>query len=621
VGLLIQPLKEILLSLIIVVSLVFHTSASENISNGVNYEIKARLETKEKVIIGEEIITWTNMSLNPLSEIYINLYMNAYRNKDTLFMKEFFEDIEKLKGKRARDLFLKEARWGQISIQSIQLKKGNINLNYVEVNETVVRVKLPRLFAPKETISLRIKFLTKLPQIVLRTGYIDDFYLISLWYPKLAAFHKDEWKYYPFHPRSEFFSNFGSYKVWVTVPENFIVGASAECLDSTNNQDGTRTLYFFIKNIHDFVWAASPNFKILTSSFGNSKINFLYQRATQKRADEFLQVIRDGLLYLSKIIAPYPYPIFTFIEPPSGIPGATGIEFPLLITASLAPPPFPLNDHILKTHLYHEISHQYWYGVVGNNELEDAWLDEGLASYYAEKLTRHFRGNNADILDTGKIKIGFTDLKRAFYIMNLTDGPTKKYPWEFKDWTSYYAHNYAKPSLLLMTIENYFGGEELELFLKKFYEKWKFNHPGTEDWFSALNRVFPKWVNNLFQSMILRNDYLDYEVIEIKNVREESGAAKILVRNNGKVFIPVTVRVFFADGSYGDQIWDPPAKEKVINYQGQQQVLRVVVDPERKIIIDINYSNNQIMMAGQNDIFKIIEEKYLEIVKAFSHCF
>ena len=95
-GLLIQPLKEILLSLIIVVSLVFHTSASENISNGVNYEIKARLETKEKVIIGEEIITWTNMSLNPLSEIYINLYMNAYKNKDTLFVKEFLEDIEKL---------------------------------------------------------------------------------------------------------------------------------------------------------------------------------------------------------------------------------------------------------------------------------------------------------------------------------------------------------------------------------------------------------------------------------------------------------------------------------------------------------------------------------------------
>lgn len=507
--LVIHLLGEIFLSFILVVSCAFYTFASdEDISEKVDYEIEAQLETKEKIIVGNEIITWTNNSDRPLEAVYINLYMNAYKDKDTLFIKEFLKEIENRNGKEARDLFLKEARWGQISILSIQLEGEDVSLNYTNINETVVRVELSRSFSPKELIRLRIKFITKLPKIILRTGYLDDFYLASLWYPKLTAFHKDEWKYYPFYPWSEFFSNFGTYKVWIKVPGDFIVGASGECLDSYNNHDGTKILYFNIKNIHDFVWVASPHFKTLTSSFGNSKINILYQATDQKRAEEFLQIVRDGLQYLSETIAPYPYPIFTLVEPPGGVPGATGIEFPLLVTASLMPPPFPFNDSILKAHLYHEISHQYWYGVVANNEVEDAWLDEGIASYYAEKLTHHFDENNAYLWNDGKVKIGLADLRRAFYIENLADGPTKKYPWEFKDWKSYYAHNYAKPVLLLMTLENYFGKEKVELFLKAFYVKWKFRHPNTEDWFDSLKEFFPKYFINFFQSMIFENEYL-----------------------------------------------------------------------------------------------------------------
>jgi len=230
----------------------------------VSYKIKAKLLPEEKIVKGEEIIIWKNITSKPTSEIYFHLYLNAFRNELSTFMRE--SGIGRFRRK--------DMEWGycevrEIKINGIDMKK---KIHYVQPDDrniydrTLANIPLDSPVNPGESISISLIFESKLPKVLARSGYSRDFFMVAQWFPKIAVLREEGWNAHQYHRNSEFFSDFGKYEVEIRTPEKFKVVASGL---KTNEwkEKGEIVRIFKEDKIHDFAWSASPNHKIFEEEF------------------------------------------------------------------------------------------------------------------------------------------------------------------------------------------------------------------------------------------------------------------------------------------------------------------------------------------------------------------
>jgi hypothetical protein len=397
----------------------------------VSYTIRARLDPALKEIRGEMDVVWRNATSKPVDEIYLHLYLNAFKDKDSTFMREGTEEgkagsrwdeehpgfvrIEKLRGAADKDLLP--------ALSPVRPDDGN------EKDDTLARLKLEAPVPPQETLSLKLDFTSRLPRVVARTGWSGDpedpsslFFMAAQWFPKIAALRQDEkgdpqWNAHQFHRNTEFFADYGTYLVSLTVPEGYVVGATGKGSDPAKNADGTVTVTFQQDDVHDFAWTASPRFRVkeFTWTFDSFcdgepklglKLRELLKKTAEHRGLDASQVkppneVSVRILYqedhedlVPRIRAAagaslacygmwfgaYPYGTLTIMDPPAGGAGAGGMEYPTLITifADRHAPGYATG---LESVTIHEFGHQFFYGLLGSNEFEESWLDEGFTSY------------------------------------------------------------------------------------------------------------------------------------------------------------------------------------------------------------------------------------------------
>ena len=227
----------------------------------VDYRIKAKLVPEEKAVIGYEILTWLNNSDTPVSELQFHLYLNAFKNNRSTFLKE--------RGGISQNIKPDKQNWGYNEIRKIKIKNGADLTSAVEYiqpddgnkdDQTVMRVLLPEPVLPHKKIILEIEFDAKLPTIFTRAGFENDFCMASQWFPKIGVLQEGKWNCHQYHRSSEFFADFGVYEVEITVPEEYVVGATGKRVNEVNNQDGTKTYIYYQEDIHDFAWTACPDF-------------------------------------------------------------------------------------------------------------------------------------------------------------------------------------------------------------------------------------------------------------------------------------------------------------------------------------------------------------------------
>ncbi|HQR44741.1 MAG TPA: M1 family peptidase, partial [Thermoanaerobaculia bacterium] len=236
----------------------------------VDYDIRVSLDPAAKMLDGRETLKWTNPSDVPVSELKFHLYWNAFRNNQSTF---FRESGGQLRGDRA-DL---ADGWGFIDVTAMtwdgqDLTKGFRFESPDDGNpddRTVLSVALPRPAAPGETVSLDIAWKAKAPKVFARSGYVRDFYFVGQWYPKIGVFEPagtrrrsaPGWNCHQYHANSEFYADWGDYRVEITLPEKFVVGsAGAKVAETTAN--GKKTLTFVQDRIHDFAWTADPRYVV-----------------------------------------------------------------------------------------------------------------------------------------------------------------------------------------------------------------------------------------------------------------------------------------------------------------------------------------------------------------------
>ena len=231
----------------------------------VAYEIGAKLDPAKHLITATETLTYHNLTGKPQQTFPFHLYLNAFQPQST-FMTEV-----RLSGTRGTgpDSEWDPKHYGSITVDKFEVEgMGDLTgkMEFIQPDDhntndhTVFQVTLPQPIAPGASVQFRMTFHDQLPKVVERTGYAHDFDMVGQWFPKVGVWWKNAWNCHQFHATTEFFADFGTFDVKITLPQNEIVGAGGDLVSSINNSDGTKTLTYHSEDVHDFSWTASPSF-------------------------------------------------------------------------------------------------------------------------------------------------------------------------------------------------------------------------------------------------------------------------------------------------------------------------------------------------------------------------
>jgi hypothetical protein len=611
-----------------------------------SYAIEARLDPEKRTIAGALVLEWRNTTDQALSTFPFHLYWNAFRNN--------LSTTARGEGRRApRDDTREERTFGWIQVKSVRLlgdAEGTIQdltptIRYPNEDgnpddRTVMEVRTGKPIAPGESGRFRVEWESLVPHgSIGRAGWVHDYHFVVQWFPKIGVFWKGQWNAHPFYPWTEFFSDFGVYDVRLTLPKGFVVGATGRLQERTGNPDGTETFRFVQEDVHDFAWTASRRFLERRTRFEDPgyppvDVRLLLQPEHSHLADRYLEATKIALRTYGTWSAPYPYPQITVVDPAYGS-ASGGMEYPTLFTGGasiLAPPVLQSPEGVT----IHEAGHQFWYGLVANNEFEEAWLDEGFNTYMTAKATLHSLGpegwgrryfgaasGRGSRVGWPVVAPGVRIPRGSDSLVGLREGGEAdvmaKRAWTYRDGGSYGLNSYGKPALVLQTLEGLLGEETMVQVLRTYARRFRFAHPTTEDFIATVNEVTGRDWRWFFDETFFSSSLCDYAV-EVKSdpVRTPAGwfegkdgkleltpAAKgegkgdearfesrVTVLRRGEVRLPVELRVELADGRVVSEAWDGRDRWARFRYEGAK-VLRAVVDPGRKIAIDVLPSNNE----------------------------
>lgn len=451
-----------------------------------DYAIDAKLDEENYRIDGLERITFRNTSETAVDHLALHLYMNAFSAADTAWMKEG-------RGSHRTMRQGEETPWGRVEVESIGLVGSDRGLTLEPgIDPTVATVPLPTPLGPGEQLEVDIAFTTHLPEVFARTGYSKDFVLAGQWFPKLAVLQADgTWNNHVFTFHSEFFADFGDYRVILDVPKGWLVGATG--IRTADEEDsGRRRLTYEAAMVHDFAWTASPAFVEHVAEYEGIRIRQLHTGETWQEAPVHLEAQKEALDSMQARFGPYPWSTITIVHPPAAAGGAGGMEYPTFFTSSpLVEIPLAARD-IVSIRLdgrfttVHEFGHQYFQGLLASNEFEAPWLDEGLNTFsntlvlddspqgnWAVKIMGH-------TLDSGDLmRLDMERLQGTAVIDQRAD--------QFAETEALYARTvYRKTAATLRSLRNLVGHARFDAAMRTYADRYRFAHPAPDDFIDTL---------------------------------------------------------------------------------------------------------------------------------------
>ena len=605
-----------------------------------SYSIDVALDPSRRTLSGRQVVTWRNVTAKPTGELRFHLYWNAWRNTRSTWLREraLGATLEPLlRGRR-------EHEWGWIGVTAVRLlgvgAKPPIDLTglkrYIAPDDgnrddrTVLQVPLPAPVGPEETINVEIEWMAQIPRVFARTGGIGSYFFLAQWFPKIGVLEADGWNCRQFHAATEFFADYGVYDVRMRVPAGWMLGATGREQSRHDNGDGTVTHRYVQADVHDFAWTTSPHYVERRARFDHARLpsvemRLLLQPEHVGQADRHFDATRAALRYYGEWFGPYPYGHVTVVDP-AWQSGAGGMEYPTLFTCGtrwLAPRGVTQPEGVT----VHEAGHQFWYGLVGNDEFEDAWLDEGLNTFStARTIAEAFTPNYLSHRFFGgfvpwvfhDIPLSRVDAEGLASYRAYAESDTQATPtWRYFPATAS-TITYSKTALWLHTLERYLGWGTLQRALSVFFERYRFGHPSAEDFFRVVNETSGQDLTWFFDQVYRSSNVFDYGVERVTSERrgirgfvERNGrldyvaddrtAAEVyettvIVRRHGEAIFPVDVEVTFEDGAKARERWSGQERWRTFAYERPVRARRVVVDPDRVLVLDVNTTNNSYVL-------------------------
>ena len=577
-----------------------------------SYDIDVRLEPGDRSLHGTERIRWRNISANPTSELQFHLYWNAWRNGESTWLRE-----RRLGGNTATP---RSDAWGWTDIRQLRVRWADNRIDALTprlhfiapddgntADQTVASVPLPRSVAPNETIDIDIEWSAKIPRPFSRTGYIDEYYFFGQWFPKLGVLEDAGWNTHQFHSGTEFYSDYGVYDVRMTVPHGYVVGASGRQVSVGDGPNGSAIHRYHEEDIHDFAWTTSPHFLVRTRAFQHStlphvQMRLLLQPEHADQEDRHFDSTVAALQNYGEWFGAYPYDHVTVVDP-AFQSASRGMEYPTLFTAGtrwIA----PRRDIALEEVTIHEAGHQWWYGAVGSNEFEHAWMDEGInqfsearaddAAFAANNylVRRYFGGFVPWVFKDIRVQRHWDEGISGYRVQAESDAEATP---SFRYWPSTGGNiTYFKTALWLHTLEKWFGWSTLQRGMSAYFERWKFRHPQPEDFFAAISEAAGRDLTPFWNEVYRGSNTFDYGVQQLTSTPAGPGKFRttVVARRFGEATFPVDVVTTFSDGTKKTERWDGVERRIIYRYDSKVRARSVQVDPDRVLMLDVNYTNN-----------------------------
>ena len=600
----------------------------------VAYHIQARLDPDTKSIAGFQRVSWKNPDNVAVDELQFHLYLNAFKDTLSTFM------VESGGAHRGFSATVEDP-WGGITVNQMRIIGNEVNdelpigrsrdssvditeqIQFIqpdddnEFDQTVISVQLPEPVPPGESISLEIDFESKLPEIIARTGWKKKhndslFVLAAQWFPKLGVYEvpgqryvpasapSGQWSTHQFHANSEFYADFGSYVVDVTVPGHFLVGATGVKVDE-RVRDGYRTVRFEAHDVHDFAWTTSGDLLEFEDKWEHVNLRLFIQPEHVDQVERHFEAAKTGLAYFADWVGPYPYETLTLVD---GVGGSNGMEYPTFITCGTFFK-LPAWMRALELVTIHELGHQYFYGMIASNEAEEAWLDEGITSYLEMHIMDAAYGHGA-VVDLPWLKVNGRDVQRLGYVANNPGrGVIYTKSWMHPHKSDYGKASYFKPATVLGTLEGYLGWDVMLEVLKTYYSRWAFNHPTTKDFIQVVEDVSGEDLGWFFDQFIYAANVVDYAVGDIEVVQNGGEfMSDFSVLKLGDGIMPLTIRGYFADGTHEDLAWNGEESKKTFSFAKDVPLIEVHIDPEDKVWLDIDRLNNRKRITPETNFAK-----------------
>lgn len=587
----------------------------------VSYKINVTLNDQKHELTGFESLVYINNSPDSLDFLFFHLWPNAYSDNHTDLAKEIFSNEGRKK------LFNDPDLRGYIDSIKFEVDGKSVKWFLIAGSPDICKIILTRSLQPGDSICITTPFRVIIPQaLTSRYGHIGESYQISQWYPKPAVYDQSGWHQIPYLDQGEFYSEFGSFDVSITLPANYIVAATGHLQNEEEKQFleskaadiswitepdfgggefppsavNLKTLRYTENNVHDFAWFADKRFHVLKGKVKlpeSGREVTTWAMFTNQEALLWL----DAINYVNSAIKQFSdwcgdYPYDSFIAVQSALSSGAGMEYPGLTVIGLAKDPYLLDEVIS-----HEICHSWFYSALGSDERRYPYLDESLASAY-ESRYMNFKYPGKKLWE---VSLKNEKLAKLFHIEQMpvqrgwetewlipalenTEQPVNLASHDY-NYENYGSIIYFKGGQGFNYLRVYLGDSLFDSIMHNYYHTWKFRHPGPEDLRAIFESNTEKDLTWFFEDFLGTNMRLDYK---IKRFESDS----VLIKNKGELKAPLNITGLNGDTVKSNHWEDGFAGKKWIK-PGLGNVREIRIDPGHDMT-EIYRLNNNTRTAG-----------------------
>lgn len=673
-----------ILPVFIFLSLIFcrNISAQEKayFQQHVAYEIHVSLDDSLNMLYANEKIIYTNNSPEELIFIWFHLWPNAYKDNTTAFARQQMDqgDIP-LIGKRTSYWYADVSRRGWIDSLDFKVNGKAVKLEYDPKNIDIAKIILNEPLGSGEKIEITTPFRVKIPDSFSRMGHVGDSYQISQWYPKPAVYDKYGWHPMPYLDQGEFYSEFGTFDVYITIPKNYVLCATGDLpagepeidwlnkraektetllkkflspdtarssglkmkKDSTGRQltiglggvsityktktdslnppeefpkDEKKTLHFHQENVHDFAWfcdkdyLAMKTFCILPWSGDSVECWSIFHPENANVWKNSADFVRDAVYWYSKWYGDYPYRHATAVD--GALSAGGGMEYPnITVIGSMG------SETALDEVIAHEVGHNWFYGILGSNERDHAWMDEGINTFSEFRYTaKKYSSDSLTALAAEEVPkgiakfLGINNLSSSFLYRMIylipawlnTDQPMD-YPATEYSPLNYGGIVYMKTGIMFQYLQVYLGDSLFDRCMQRYYREWKFKHPYPED----IKKIFVEETKQdldwFFNDIVTTTKKIDYK---ISGVKVQNDNLRVRIKEPEQIDGAILLQTIDKNKNILESRWIPAGSfhlggsyHSTISEFKKENVKYVCIDA-KGIIPDINRANNQMQIGS-----------------------
>ena len=604
-------MKKLLFVTILLISQ-FALSQKNYWQQHVDYKMVIDVDVEKHTYIGTQILVFTNNSPDKLDRVFYHLYFNAFKPGTDLEQNSRYSTDDS-RTMSNNILMLDEKDWGDVQIKS--LKQDGVNVKF-KIEETILEVELDKPLGSGASTVLEMEFFVQTPAMIRRSGKNSEdnvAFSMSQWYPKLCQYDDEGWHANPYIGR-EFYGIWGDFDVTINIDKNYTVAGSGYLQNpelvghgyaplKKGVKHGDKISWRFIApNVHDFSWAADPNF---THDYididGGPRMHFFY-KADSKYVDlwkEFQPNSAEFLKFFSNTIGKYPYKQYSVI-----MAGDGGMEYAMCTFIDGVGHPTMRSLYSVTSH---EIAHTWFQFLMATNESKHSWMDEGFTSYI-DDVALNVVLKEGKSLPNAK---AYSDYFR--WVATGLEEPMTTHADRFKYNTGYGMSAYDKGSIFLSQLQYVIGKDNFDKTLKKYFDDWAFKHPKPNDFIRSAENVSGLELDWYLLDWAQSTMTIDYSINSLYGVDNKT---KVVLKRIGQMGMPIDLRVELISGEILDfnipmtkmrghkptekstllrsWSWAKPYYELWIDVDSKN-ISKIIIDPKNEMA-DINRDNNHLVL-------------------------